>query len=119
MLRIPCPKCSKTFLASDVEAFQPCLHCGFVFSGKYGAEKRREKRTPRKISFSFSFQDRTFEASTLDVSENGVGIQLLPHPPISKGDVLNLPIGDPAVVAEIMWVKNLPDKSLVGLQRIC
>jgi len=118
MLRIPCPNCGKTFLASDVEAFQPCLHCGFVFSGKYGPEKRREKRTPKKISFSFSFQDRTFEASTFDVSQNGVGIQLLPHPSISKGDILSLPIGDPPMNAEIMWVRELSDKSFVGLQKI-
>jgi len=118
MLRIPCPKCGKTFFAPDVETFQPCLHCGFIFSGKYGPEKRREKRTPRKISFSFSFQDRTFEASTLDVSENGVGIQLLPHPPISKGAILNLPIWDPPADAQIMWMRDLSDKSLVGLQKI-
>ena len=118
MLRIPCPKCGKTFFASDVEAFQPCLHCGFVFSGKYGPEKRREKRTPKEISFSFSFQGSSFEASTFDVSENGVGIQLLSPLPLSKGHVLHLPIGDPPMDAEIMWVKNLPDKSLVGLQRI-
>ena len=77
------------------------------------------ERTPRKISFSFSFQARTFEASTLDVSENGVGIQLLSGPPVSKGDVLHLPIGDPPVDAKIMWVRELSDKSLVGLQRIC
>lgn len=118
MLRIPCPNCGKTFFASDVEAFQPCLHCGFVFSGKYGPEKRREKRTPKSISFSFSFQDRTFEASTFDVSETGVGIEILSKPPISKGDVLNLPIGDPPTDAEIRWVRELSDKSLVGLQKI-
>jgi hypothetical protein len=27
MLRIPCPNCGETFFVSDVEAFQPCLHC--------------------------------------------------------------------------------------------
>jgi len=118
MLRIPCPKCRKTIYASDVETFIPCPYCGFIFSGKYGPEKRREKRAPKKISFLFSFQGRSLEASTLDLSKNGVRIQIFGKPSISKGDILNLPIGDPPMNAEIMWVKKLPDKSLAGLQRI-
>lgn len=118
MLRIPCPKCHKIVYASDVEAFHPCSYCGFIFSGKYGPEKRREERTPQKISFQFSFQGRSFEASSTDLSKSGVGIQISGKPSISEGDVLNLPISDPAVDARIMWVKKALDKSLAGLQRI-
>ena len=118
MLRIPCPKCHKIVYASDVEAFHPCSYCGFNFSGKYGPEKRREKRAPQKIPFLFSLQGRSFEASTFDLSENGIGIQIFGEPPISEGDVFRLPISDPAVDARIMWVKKGPDKSLAGLQKI-
>ena len=118
MLRIPCPKCRKVLYVSDVETFHPCPYCRFIFSGKYGSDKRRVKRNPQKIPFLFSFQGRSFEASTLDLSKNGVGIQIFGKPPISKGDVLNLPIGDPPVDVKIMWVKKLHDKSLAGLQRI-
>ena len=118
MLRIPCPKCRKAHYASDVETFHPCPYCGFIFSGKYGPEKRLEKRTHKKIPFLFSFQRRSFEASTLDLSKSGVGIQIFGKPPISKGDVLNLPIGAPPVDARIVWLKKLPDKSLAGLQKI-
>lgn len=118
MIRIPCPKCRKALYVLHVETFHPCPYCEFIFSGKYGPEKRREKRSRTKISFFFSFHGRTFEASTLDLSKNGVGIQILGKPPISKGAVLNLPIGDAAIDARIIWVKKLPNKVLAGLQRI-
>ena len=118
MLRIPCPKCHKTGYSADVEAFYPCSYCGFIFSGKYGPEKRREERTPQKSSFLFSFQGGSFEASTTDLSKSGVGLQISGMPSISEGDVLNLPISDPAVDAKIMWLKKAPDKSLAGLQKI-
>jgi len=118
MLRIACLKCRKTFYASDVEVFHPCPYCGFIFSGKYGPDKRREKRIPQKVPFVLSLHGRNFEGSTLDVSKKGVGIQIFGKPSISKGSVLNLPVGDPPVDGKVMWVKKLPDKSLAGLQRI-
>jgi hypothetical protein len=118
MLRIPCPKCHKIIYASEVETFHPCPYCGFIFSGKYGPEKRREKRTPQKSSFLFSFQGESLEASTTDLSKNGIGIQISGKPSISEGDVLKLPISDASVDAKIMWVKKDPDKSLAGLQKI-
>jgi hypothetical protein len=58
------------------------------------------------------------EASTTDLSKNGIGIQISGKPSISEGDVLKLPISDASVDAKIMWVKKDPDKSLAGLQKI-
>jgi hypothetical protein len=118
MLRIPCPKCHKILYGPDVESFHPCTYCGFTFSGKYGPEKRREKRSPQKILFQFSFQGISIEANTTDLSKSGVGIQISGNPSISEGDVLNLPISDPAVDARIMWVEKALDKSLAGLKKI-
>ena len=118
MLRIPCPKCRKTLYTSDVESFYPCPYCGSVFSGKYGPERRRERRTQKKITFLLSSKGRNFEASTLDLSKRGVSIKILGKASFSKGDFLTLPIADPSIDAKVIWVKKLPYKSVAGLQRI-
>jgi len=118
MLRIACPKCGKTLYTSDVESFYPCLYCGSVFSGKYGPERRRERRAQNQIPFLLSFKGRNFEGSTLDFSKRGVGIKILGRAPISKGDVLTFPIADKFMSAKVMWVKKLSYKSLAGLRKI-
>jgi hypothetical protein len=118
MLRIPCPKCGKALYTSDVESFYPCLYCGFVFSGKYGPERRHERRTQKEIPFLLSYKGRNFEASALDFSKRGVGIKILGKAPIAKEDVLTFPIADSSINAKVMWVKKLPYESLAGLQRI-
>jgi hypothetical protein len=117
-LRIPCPKGNKIVYSADVETFHPCPDCGFTFSGKYGPEKRREKRASQKISFPSSVHGQNIEARTFDLSENGIGIQISGKPSISEGDVLNLLVSDPAVDARIMRVEKALDQSLAGLQRI-
>jgi len=118
MLRIPCPKCHKTIYSSDVETFHPCPYCGFIFSGKYGAERRRDRRTKKGISFLLSFKGQNFKGRTVDLSGTGIGIKILGKPPVAEGDVLALSIADTSMNAKVMWVKKLPDKSLAGLQRI-
>jgi len=118
MLRVPCPKCQKSSYTSNVETFNQCSHCGFVFSGKYGVDNRCEPRLAREIPFVLSYQGQDFAASTSDFSQRGVGIKLFGEAPITVGEVLKLTIGDLHVVAKVMWVKKLPDKSLAGLQRV-
>jgi hypothetical protein len=118
MLRIPCPKCHKTSYTSDVESFYSCNHCGFIFSGKYGPDRRRESRIEKVISLVFSYQDRDFEAHTFDLSEKGVGIKISGEPPMTIGDVLSFIIGDLSIMAKVKWVKRLSDGALAGLQRL-
>jgi hypothetical protein len=118
MLRIPCPKCHKISYTADVESFYSCNHCGFIFSGKYGPDRRQESRTEKAIPLVLSYQNRDFEAHTFDLSEKGVGIKISGRPPIKVGDVLNLIIGDPPIVAKVTWVKKLSDGALAGLRRL-
>lgn len=118
MLRIPCPKCHKISYTANVESFYSCNYCGFIFSGKYGPDRRRESRTEKVIPFAFSYQDRDFEARTFDLSEKGVGIKISGELPITIGDVVNLTIGDLSLMAKIMWVKKLSGGALAGLQRL-
>jgi hypothetical protein len=118
MLRIPCPKCHKVSYTTGVESFNSCTYCGFVFSGKFGPDKRSEPRVEQEIPFALSYQGQNFEASTADLSEKGVGIRIMGEPPIAVGDVLNLTIGNYSIAAKVMWVKKLPDKALAGLSRL-
>jgi len=118
MLRIPCPKCHKTSYTSDVESFCSCTYCGFIFSGKYGPDRRQESRIEKLIPFVLSYQDRDFEARTSDLSEKGVGINIFGEPPITIGDVLSFTIGDLSLKAKVMWVKKLSDGALAGLLRV-
>jgi len=118
MLRIPCPKCRKTSYTSDVESFRPCPYCGHIFSGKYGPDKRCETRIEQKIPFTLSYKGHEFEATTVDFSEKGLGIKIFAEAPIAMGDILNPTIEDLPILAKVVWVKNLPDQALAGLQRV-
>jgi ribosomal protein S27E len=118
MLRIPCPKCGTYVFISDAGSFIPCPQCGAIFSGKHGPDKRKEPRIPKKINFSLSLGDRTYKASTSDLSASGVGIKVFGRPPLAQGEILTLPIGRPFMQARVMWVKRLPDQSLAGFQKV-
>lgn len=118
MLRIPCPKCRKTSYTADVESFHSCNYCGFKFSGKYGSERRQESRVGKIIPLVFSYQGQDCEASTSDISEKGIGIKISGKPSIIIGDVLNLTISDLSMAAKVMWIKNLSNGALAGLQKV-
>lgn len=117
MLRLICPRCRKDSYSAEVESFSPCPYCGFIFSGKYGSDKRREDRIKHEIPFGLSYQGQNLEASTVDFSEKGLGIEIFSEPPVAIGDVIDLSIGDLQVRVKVMWIKKLPDKSLAGLKR--
>lgn len=118
MLRITCPKCRKTSYTPNVESFYSCNYCGFRFSGKYGPDRRQENRIRKIIPFVLSYQNQYFEASTLDLSEKGMGIKISGKPSISTGDVLNLTVGDLSLLAKVRWIKGLPHGSLSGLEKV-
>jgi hypothetical protein len=118
MLRIPCPKCKDSSYTSDVESYNTCPICGFVFSGKYGSDRRSELRIEKEIPFVFSYKGQEFEARTFDFSQKGVGIKIHGGPPLSTGDALTLTVGDLCIIAKVKWVKRLTDKSLAGLAKL-
>jgi len=70
------------------------------------------------IPFVISCQDQDFEASTLDISEKGIGIKISGRPPIVIGDILDLIISDFSMEAKVMWIKRLSNGALAGLQRV-
>lgn len=115
MLRLTCPECRKNSYSADVESFSACPYCGFVFSGKYGAEKREEKRIKKEIPLVFSYQEERLKGSTFDLSENGLGINIFGEPPVAVGDIVDLTIRDLQIRAKVMWVRKLPDKSMAGV----
>lgn len=115
MLRLTCPECRKDSYSADVESFGSCPYCGFVFSGKYGAEKREEERIEREIPFVFSYQGQNLKASTFDLSKNGLGIKISGEPPVATGDIIDLFIKDLQIRAKVMWVRKLPDESMAGV----
>lgn len=118
MLRIPCPKCKENSYTSDVESFNSCPICGFVFSGKHGPDRRGESRKEKEIPFVFSYKGHDFDAITFDFSQKGIGIKIHGKPPVSTGDILNLFVGDLSIIAKVAWVKRITDKSLAGLAKL-
>lgn len=106
MLRIPYSECEHLSYTKGIEFFNPCIFCGFVFSGKYGPNRRGEPRVKQEIPFSLFYQGQNYEATTSNLSEKGVGIKILGKPPIEVKDILNFIIGDLSIVARVIWVRN-------------
>lgn len=118
MIRLICPKCQRDSYIVSVEVFKSCPYCGCVFSGKYGIEKRTEKRIKREIPFVFSYQGQNLEATTVNFSDRGLGIEIFGAPPLNQGGVIELTVGDLHLKAVVTWVERLPDKVLSGLKRL-
>jgi hypothetical protein len=118
MLRLICPKCQKDSYSAGVESFTGCPYCGFIFSGRYGDDRRCEERIKQETPFALSCQEQNLEANTIDFSEKGLCIKIFSEPPMAAGDTIDLTIGDLRIRAKVMWVKKLSDKSLAGLRRL-
>jgi hypothetical protein len=119
MLRILCPKCNKDSYSASVENFKPCPYCGVIFSGKYGAEKRREYRKNTEIPCVCSYKDHELKATTVNFSNNGISLKIFGTSSLPVGDTLDiLLLGDSPIQAEVKWVTNPPDASvaLTGLK---
>jgi hypothetical protein len=118
MLRIPCPKCRRISYTSDVESFRSCAHCGFIFSGKYGPERREEERIKKEISFVLDCQGGNHPVSTIDISKSGLAIKILGKAPIEDNEILNFNIDAEKIMAKVVWVKKLPRQTLAGLAKL-
>jgi len=89
-----------------------------VFSGKYGAEKRKEKRIAREMPFDFFYHGQNFKASTVDSSKNGLCVTIFGRPPVISGDTIDIAIKDLLTRANVVWMKKEPDKCLYGLKKL-
>ncbi len=101
-----CPECSKNSYSSDSEIISPCPHCGSMFSGRYGADRKREERVQQEIPFIFSCQGVDFRAETINFSIGGLDIKIFGTPAIAAGDTFDLSITDGRIKTKVMWVKK-------------
>lgn len=118
MIRLICSKCKKASYTVAVESFNACGYCGFVFSGKYGSERRVEKRIKYEMSLIFSYQGQDIKARTMDFSDKGLGIKIFREAPMKTGDILGFSIGDHQIKAKVMWVTSHSDISLAGFRSL-
>jgi len=120
MSTLTCPKCQKNSYSSAEEFFLACPYCGFKFSGKHGPDRRNEERVRQEISFDFPCQEQYFRASTIDLSEKGlsVNVNIYGEIPVTAGETIDLSVGDLQIKAKVIWVNKLLNKSMVGLQKL-
>ena len=118
MFTLSCPKCQMRSYSSDEISFSPCPYCGFIFSRRYGSDRRQKERIKEEKPIGFSYREQYFEASTMDFSEEGLSINIFGEPPVAVGDTLDLTVGDHQIRAKAMWINKLPNKFMVGLQKL-
>ena len=118
MFKQICPKCGKDSYSADEEYFSPCPYCGFRFSGKYGSDRRREERVKKEVAIVLAFQGQNLEAKSTDFSKEGLSVNIFGEPPFAVGETIDLSTVDLQIKAKVIWVNILPDRSMVGLQRL-
>ena len=118
MFTLTCPKCQRNSYSSAEEFFLACPYCGFIFSGRFGPDRRNEERVRQEISFDFPCQEQVFKASTIDLSEKGLSVKISDELPVTEGDILNLSIENTQINAKVKWVHRLSATSAIGLLRL-
>jgi len=118
MLKLLCPNCRKNSYSSSENYFSLCPYCGVRFSGRYGSDRRHAERVKKETACILNCQGQNLEAESIDFSKEGLGIKIFAKTPVAVGETIELSTGDLQIKAKIMWVNELADKSLVGLQRI-
>jgi hypothetical protein len=118
ILRLTCPICNKDAYESAVEDFSPCPHCGILFSGLHGRDRRGASRIKKEISFVFPNNGESLEARTVNVSERGLCVKIFGKLSLSSGDSLNLHVNGANVQAQTIWAKGNDDGvvTMLGLQ---
>lgn len=118
MLKHLCPKCGKHSYSSDEYHFSACPYCEDLFSGRYGSDRRHAERVKKETPCVLNCQGQNLEAESIDFSKEGLGIKIFAKTPVDVGETIELSTSDLLIKAKIIWVNELVDKSLVGLQRI-
>ena len=80
--------------------------------------QRRYQRIKKEIPFDFYYNQQHFTANTMDLSEGGLSIRILGRPSVKEHSIVDLSVEDLRIKAKVIWVKSLPDRSLVGLQKL-
>ena len=116
ILRLTCPECNKDSFSSSVEAFKPCPYCGIVFSGKFGTDRRKEKRIEKEDEVFFLYKSKNLDAKTLNISKSGFTIKINQSDMLPIGDIVEVKYGNDDLRARIMWVMRKDDFALTGLK---
>jgi hypothetical protein len=106
MIRHDCPICLKYSYSDSADNFKPCPYCGVPFSGKYGREKRTEKRLRKEIPFLLLCNGKSIQAHTKDISNQGLGVSILDSTSLLSGDIVHLKIGKSYVMLEVVWIRT-------------
>jgi hypothetical protein len=118
MHTLTCPQCLKNSYSSYEVSFLPCPYCELKFSKKYGPERRLEERVRQEIPFTFIYHEKKFEASTLNVSEKGLQVEMFGEPPVTVSDTMGFSIRDNQIKAQVRWIAKSHNKYRMGLQRL-
>ena len=81
-------------------------------------QQRRHHRIKKEIPFDFQYREQHFKAETMDLSDGGLAIKILGLPGIKEQSMVDLTVEDMRIKAKVIWVDRLPDRSLVGLQKL-
>jgi len=118
MYSITCPVCNNTTFSPDEETFAACFNCGTVFSGKQGKSKRQNERVKKDNRFTITFKGNSYKAQIVDISENGLSIQISGNPEVSVGDTLNFFLGPQKITSKVVRKQQLSDRVVIGLEKL-
>jgi hypothetical protein len=118
MIKLLCPKCGKDSYSADTIYFSPCPYCGLRFSGQYGVDRRHKERLKKGIATILTHQGVPFEVVLTNSSYDGLGIEIFGETRVGVGEAVILDTNGLQVEAKVLWVTNLSDKCLVGLQKV-
>ena len=118
MYSIRCPVCNQTTFSPEDEPFDTCFNCGTVFSGKYGRSKRRKERVKKGSRLTIPFKGKSYEAQTIDISDNGVSVRIPGNPEVAIGDMLEFFLGSQQVQTKVVRIQRFPDRIVIGLERL-
>lgn len=106
IIRLHCPQCKNDAYTSSVEEYRVCPYCGLIYSGKYGIDRRKEKRIEKRIPIRLTCLESKANAYSTNMSNEGMCIKIIGGFRINKGDILNLKFNNLNVKAKIMWLKD-------------
>lgn len=128
-----CQRCSSKFYISIPDSNACCPFCGYSLPSFELTEKRTTKReAERRIYVKNCIVENGFgilSAKTLDISQSGVGLNILKESsitaltplPFSKDDKLSVNIKDIGMKknAMVVWVNKHTDYSIRAGMRFC
>lgn len=115
MIRLQCPVCNKDSYTKSVEEFRTCPYCRTLFSGKYGIDRRSEKRWRKEIPVELHLEGKRINASSENLTRAGMNVRIAGMYQFSIGKEITLKIKDSYKRARILWIKGLSDSKEINI----